>query len=215
MSPEWSGFKNTRRTLARLGYNCPLVMADERGEVTVLLEALRNGRQDAEAGLFTLVYGRLKQLARAYLRKERPDHTLQATDLVHEAYIRLAGAQADCQDRSHFFRIAAQAMRRILVDHARSHHAEKRGASMKKVVLDEGVFASAAQSGHLIEIDEALEKLTAIDPRQGQVVELRFFAGLSVEETADALNCSGRTIKREWRVAQAFLRRELSGDVRA
>jgi RNA polymerase sigma factor (TIGR02999 family) len=186
-------------------------MPEDRGEVTVLLDALRGGRPEAESRLFTLVYGRLKQLARGYLRKERPDHSLHATDLVHEAYLRMAGAEGECRDRTHFFSVAAQAMRRILVDHARAHLAAKRGEGIRNVPLDDALFLSAAQSDHLLEIDEALKKLAAIDPRQARIVELRFFAGLSVEETAEIFNCSDRTIKREWRVAQAWLRRELSG----
>jgi RNA polymerase sigma-70 factor (ECF subfamily) len=187
-------------------------MAEGRGEVTVLLDAVRSGLPEAESRLLAFVYGNLKRLARSYLRRERPGHTLQVTDLVHEAYLRMAHAEMDWRNRAHFFGVAAQAMRRILVDHARAHRTEKRGDGQRKISLDEALFVSAAQSEHLIEINEALEKLAAIDARQAKIVELRFFAGLSVEEAAEALNCSDRTIKREWRIAQAWLRRELSGD---
>jgi RNA polymerase sigma factor (TIGR02999 family) len=188
------------------------VMTEERGEVTMLLAALRERRRDVEPRLFTIVYPELKRLARSYMRRERPDHTLHATDLVHETYLRLMPAHAEWQSRAHFFGVAAQAMRRILVDHARAHGAQKRSDGRIKVPLDEAVALSAAESGYLIELDEALQKLGALDPRQARIVELRFFAGLSIEETAEVLDCAPRTINREWRMAKAWLRGELAPD---
>lgn len=190
----------------------PVPMSSERGEVTALLDALRGGEQDAEARLLTLVYAELKRLASGYLRKERPDHTLQATDLVHEAYLRMVEAEARLQNRAHFFGVAAQAMRRVLIDHARAHRSQKRGDGRIKVSFDEALLLSAAESDELVELDEALKKLSLIDPRQGRIVELRFFAGLSIDETAAALDCAPRTINREWRMAQAWLKRELAAD---
>jgi RNA polymerase sigma factor (TIGR02999 family) len=187
-------------------------MPEERGEVTALLHALRTGRREAESRLFPLVYAELRKLARGYLRRERSDHTLQATDLVHEAYVRMAGGEAEWQNRAHFFGVAAQAMRRILIDHARAHRAHKRGDGKTKVPLIEAQFVPANDPEHLIEIDEALDKLAALDPRQARIVELRFFAGLSIDETAEALGCGARTVNREWRIAQAWLRRELSAN---
>jgi RNA polymerase sigma factor (TIGR02999 family) len=185
-------------------------MAGERGEVTVLLDALRKGQRDVESRLLTLVYGELRKLAASYLRRERPDHTLQATDLVHEAYLRMAGENTPWQNRAHFFAAAAQVMRRILVDHARAHNAQKRGDGQKRVSLDEALYLSAADSQQLIDLDAALTKLAGFDPRQARIVELRFFAGLTVDETAEALGCAARTVNREWRVAQAWLQRELA-----
>jgi RNA polymerase sigma factor (TIGR02999 family) len=181
-----------------------------RGEVTILLDALRGGDRGVESRLLTLVYGELKRLAGSYLRHERPDHTLQATDLVHEAYLRMAGADATWQNRAHFFGAAAQVMRRILVDHARARGAQKRGDGRRKVSLDEALLLAAAESEHLIELDAALERLAALDPQQARIVELRFFAGLSIDEAAEVLGRSARTVNREWRIAKAWLQRELS-----
>jgi RNA polymerase sigma-70 factor, ECF subfamily len=185
-------------------------MDARRGEVTTLLDQLRAGQADAESRLLSRVYAELKRLARSHLRRERSDHTLGATDLVHEAYIRMGGVRSDWQSRAHFFRVAAQAMRRILVDHARAHSARKRGGGQRNAELEEGLVAAAGNFEYLLEVDEALQRLSAIDPRQARVVELRFFAELSVEEIARALECSERTIRREWRIARAWLRRELS-----
>ena len=189
-------------------------MSNGRGEVTVLLDALRNGQREAEARLLTLVYAELRRLAATYLRRERPDHTMQATDLVHEAYLRMAGEETPWQNRAHFFGAAAQVMRRILVDHARAHNAQKRGDGQPKVSPDQALNLSAAESQRLLEIDDALTRLAALDARQARIVELRFFAGLSVEETAEALGCAARTVNREWRVAQAWLQRELASGER-
>jgi RNA polymerase sigma factor (TIGR02999 family) len=182
----------------------------ERGEVTLLLDALRNRQGEAESRLLALVYGKLRRLARSHLRNERPDHTWQPTDLVHEVYIRMTGAEIDWRDRAHFFAIAAQAMRRILVDHARSRGAIKRSEGGRKVALEEGTAITAAEYGHVIEVNEALDRLAQLDARQARVVELRYFADLSIDEVAEVLNCSDRTVKRDWRLAKAWLRRELS-----
>lgn len=189
-------------------------MTEQSGDVTILLRALRRGERDLEPRLLEAIYGELKRLARAYLRRERPDHSMHATDLVHEAYLRLAGDTAEWQDRAHFFGVAAQAMRRILVDHARAHRAQKRGGGGEPLPLDEALSLSTTETDHLVELDEALDRLMAIDARQGRIVELRFFAGMSVDETAEVLGCGARTVNREWRVAQAWLRREMSADLR-
>ena len=187
-------------------------MPNKHGEVTAQLHARQAGEADADSRLYTLVYGKLKQLARGYLRMERSDHTLQTTDLVHEAYLRMSEAGTDCQDRAHFFRLAAQAMRRILVDHARKHRAGKRGGGALRVTLDESLSDLVAQPEKLIEIDEALQRLVRYDARAGCIVEMRFFAGLTDDETAQALNISARTVKRDWKYAKAWLSRELSGN---
>ncbi len=157
-----------------------------------------------------LVYAELRSLARRYLRRERSDHTLQATALVHEAYLRLVDQRGvTWQNRAHFFGVAAQAMRRILVDHARRHHAAKRGGPAFKISLDDVVVAAQERSDDVLALDDALTRLTALDPRQGQIVELRVFSGLTVEETAEALGISPATVKREWMSAKAWLTREV------
>jgi RNA polymerase sigma factor (TIGR02999 family) len=189
-------------------------MPEERGEVTVLLDALRKGHREAEPRLFEVVYADLERLARGYLRKERPDHTLHATDLVHEAYLRIAGAEAACQNRAQFFGLAAQAMRRILVDHARAHRAGKRGEGRRKIPLDEALFKPAAGNENLIEVDEVLQRLALNDPALARLVELRYFVGLSVKEIAAIFKVSERTVKRAWQLAKCWLRQELSAQDR-
>ena len=184
-------------------------MSVPAGDVTQLLGQARAGNRDAESQLLGLVYDELRRLAAGYLRRERPNHTLQATALVHEAYLRLAGQKNTLQNRGHFFGVAAQLMRRILVDHARAHQAGKRGGGKAQVSLEEAAPISAAESRELLDVDEALTRLAELDPRQGRVVELRYFGGLSVEETAEALGCTARTVNRDWRMAQAWLRNEL------
>ncbi|MGH9958450.1 MAG: sigma-70 family RNA polymerase sigma factor [Pyrinomonadaceae bacterium] len=153
----------------------------------------------------------MRRQAARYLRRERPGHTLQTTALIHEAYLRLVD-QTDVrwQNRAHFFAISAQLMRRILVDHARSRHAAKRGGSNIKLPLEQEMIAPTGRDVDMVVLDEALERLAAIDPQQSRVVELRFFSGLSVEETAEALGVSSRTVTRDWNVAKAWLRREIS-----
>ena len=184
-------------------------MSPTPGEVTRLLIAIQDGYVEAEAQLMTLVYEELLRLAGSYMRNERRDHTLSATALVHEAYLKLADQDVAWQNRAHFFGTAAQAMRRILVDHARGHRAEKRGGHNAKVSLDEALLLSSAESHDLIDLDEALTELAQMDPRLARVVELRFFAGLSVERTAKVLDCATRTVNRDWRTAQAWLVRKL------
>ncbi len=188
-------------------------MAQSRGEVSVLLAEMRSGRKDALARLLPLVYNELRRLAGRYMRDERPNHTLQPTALVHEAYLRLAGQdRANWQNRAQFMGIAGQLMRRLLVDHARKRHAAKRGGSL--VTLEEGLgnpCSPVAQSEEVLAVDEALERLEALDSQQARVVELRYFGGLSAEETAEAMGISERTVEREWALAKAWLRTQLAG----
>jgi len=160
--------------------------------------------------LFERVYIELRNLAREFLRDERPDHTLQATAVVHEAYLRLVGAdEIVWQNQAQFFSIAAQVMRHILVDHARKHAAKKRGSG-RKLVLDEAIFLAADRDINLVKLDEALKELSGLDAEQSRVVELRFFGGLSISETADTLGISAMTVSRKWRTAKLWLRRELA-----
>ena len=187
-------------------------MEPSSGEVTRLLGELRRGRPDAEAELLPLVYEHLHRLAAHYVRQERPDHTLQATALMNEAYLRLVSQEnTDWQDRAHFFGIAARLMRQILVDHARGHQAGKRGGLAEKLPLDELRELSPTKSREMVQLDDALCSLEELDPQQARIVELRFFGGLTVEETAEVLGISPRTVKREWSVARAWLHGELSG----
>jgi len=158
-----------------------------------------------------LVYGELRRLAGAYLRRERSDHTLQSTALVHEAFLRLVNQQeVRWQSRAHFFAIAAQMIRRILVDYARSQRAEKRGSGAVKLALDEALAIPLKTDVDLVTLNEALDQLAQFDARQSRLVELRFFAGLSIEETAEVMQLSPATIKREWNSARAWLFREMS-----
>jgi RNA polymerase sigma-70 factor, ECF subfamily len=179
-------------------------------DVTVLLSALQKGDPNAASKLIPLVYDELRRLAAHYMRQERPDHTLQATALVHEAYLKLIRQRSvDWQGRAHFFGISAQLMRRILVDHARGHLREKRGGAQQALPLDEALSFSPEQSRDLVHLDEALERLKELDARQSQIVELRFFGGLSNEETAAFLGISSKTVKRDWSLAKAWLHGEL------
>jgi RNA polymerase sigma-70 factor, ECF subfamily len=180
-------------------------------DVTQLLADWSNGDQAALDKLLPLVNTELRQLARRYMRRENPDHTLQTSALVNEAYLRLIDQKSvRWQNRAHFFGIAAQLMRRILIDHARKHHYAKRGGGALKVSLNEAAAVTEARATELLAIDEALEKLTAMDSRKGRIVELRFFGGLSLEETAEVLGISSPTVQREWRAAKAWLHRILS-----
>jgi RNA polymerase sigma factor (TIGR02999 family) len=159
-----------------------------------------------------LVYEELKRLARAYLRRENPDHGLQSTALVHEAYFRLIDQKAvRWQNRAHFYGVAAQLMRRILVDHARSRNAVKRGAGAYQLELDDAIASVEQRNVDLVALDTALTELAKIDPQQSRIVELRFFGGLSIEETAEAVGVSPATVKRDWATARAWLFRELGG----
>ena len=187
-----------------------LHMTTARSEVTRLLQQWSDGRQDALDRLLTEIYAELRRLASSYLRRERPDHTLQATALVHEAFVRLVDQRAvRWQNRAHFFGIAAQAMRRILVDHARARAAGKRGAGEQKMPLDEALLVTTGPDVDLLALDQALTRLAAIDPQQSRVVELRFFGGLTIEETAAVMNISPATVGREWTSAKAWLYAEL------
>lgn len=189
-------------------------MQPASGEVTRLLGELRDGGAGVEAKLIPLVYDRLHRLAASYMRGERPDHTLQATGLVNEAYLRLVSQRdTDWRDRAHFFGIAARLMRQILVEHARARHAVKRGGNCQTPLrLDQDLEISSVRTRELIQLDDALGCLERIDRQQARVVELRFFGGLSVEETAEVLGVSPRTVKRDWAVARAWLHGELSGN---
>lgn len=190
---------------------------ESRVDVTALLSQLARGNPEAAEKLMPLVYDELKRLARAYMRRERTDHTLQTTALVHEAYLRLVDQDAvNWEGRSHFFGIAAQLMRRILIDHARGHLREKRGGGKVVLPLNEALVFSPEHSEELVRLDEALDRLSKLDPRQGQIVELRFFGGLSVEETAQFIGVSPKTVKRDWAVAKVWLHGELrrgDGDI--
>ena len=157
-----------------------------------------------------LVYAELKRLAGSYLRRERPDHTLQSAALVNEAYLRLVDqTQTQWQNKAHFFGIAAQMMRRILADHARGHNAAKRGAGMPELELNEAMAQAQTKSVDLLDLEEALQKLEKLDAQQGKIVELRFFSGLSIEDTANVLGISPATVKRDWAAARAWLFREV------
>lgn len=178
-------------------------------DVTRLLAELQAGKEGAADALVPLVYDELHRLAVHFMRRERADHTLQPTVLVHDAYLRLMGQnRVSWQNRAHFFGIAAQAMRRILVDHARRSRAAKREGG-ERVTLDESVTDRDDRSVDLVALDDALEKLAAALPRQARVVELRFFSGLDIEETAEVLGISPATVKRDWTFAKAFLQKEL------
>jgi RNA polymerase sigma-70 factor, ECF subfamily len=179
------------------------------GEITKLLSEARKGDRVAESRLMDLMYGELHRLAVRYIRAERPDHSLQPTELVNEAYIHLIGdAEITFQNRSHLLAIAARFMRRILVDHARSLHARKRDGGQKVNIDSVDLFLPAASEDFLA-LDEALDRLTQMDPRQARIVELRYFGGLTREETAVELNIASRTVARDWRVAKAWLYAEL------
>jgi RNA polymerase sigma factor (TIGR02999 family) len=181
------------------------------GEVTRWLLELGRDR-DAVDRLLPVVYEQLQRIAQGQLRRERSDHTLQTTDLVHEAYLRLSGLdRIEWRSRAQFFAIAAQAMRRILVDHALSRRTAKRGGGRQRVPLEESMLVAAGQEEEVLALHEALSALERLEPRLARVVECRYFAGLSIEETAEALDVSPATVKRDWSVARAWLNRELAG----
>jgi RNA polymerase sigma factor (TIGR02999 family) len=180
-------------------------------DVSLLLRAWSGGDQRALERLTPIVYGELRRLAGHYMRRERPGHSLQATALVHEAYLRLVGyTRMRWQNRAHFFAVAAQAMRRILVEHARRHNL-KRGGDVSRVSLDEAALVGAQREMDLVALDDAMTALARFDPRKAHVVELRIFGGLNVDETAEVLGVSAVTVKRDWRAARAWLYRELDG----
>ena len=182
------------------------VSTSSQHAVTRLLIRLTEGDNAALDALLPAVYDELRRLAANYLRRERVGHTLQPTALVHEAYLRLVDqTRVEWQNRAHFFGVAAQMMRRILVDHARGQQAEKRGGDVQKISLDENIDVSALRASELVALDEALERLAELDPQKSRLVELRFFGGLSVEETAEVMGVSAPTVKRHWRLAKAWL----------
>ena len=187
-------------------------MSDPDGQVTLWLTELREGNQEAANRLMPLIYSELRRMAGSYMQRERPGHTLQATALVNEVYMRLAGGEpVPWQNRAHFFAIAAHAMREVLLDYARRHSAGKRGGKdAQKVEIDAEVLGVSPKIENVIAIDEALQRLAQIDLRQSRLIELRFFAGLNVEEAAEVMSLSPATIKREWRSAKAWLHRELA-----
>jgi RNA polymerase sigma factor (TIGR02999 family) len=180
-------------------------------DVTQLLIKWSKGDKAALDELMPVVHSELRRLARRYMARERPGHTLQTTALINEAYLRLVDQQGvEWQDRTHFFAVAAQVMRHILVDHARKYQSDKRGAGAQKIPLDDLVVANQQRAAELVTLDEALDDLAALDPRQSQIVELRFFGGLTVEETAEVMKIAPITVMREWRTAKAWLRDKCS-----
>lgn len=188
-------------------------MEATKQDVTQLLADWRGGDRAALARLLPAVHGELKKIARGYLARERPGHTLQPTALVNEAYLRLVDQnRVEWASRSHFFAIAATQMRRILVSYARRRAADKRGAGERAVTLVDAIAAAGPREVDLLALDQALGRLEGIDPRQARVVELRYFAGLTIEETAEALGISTATVKLDWSLARAWLYRELGGE---
>jgi len=182
------------------------VVAPRSKTVTALLDAWSKGDEAAREELIPLVYDELRRVAARHLSRERRDHTLRATALVHETYLRLVEQKrARWRSRAHFFAVAAGLMRRILVDHARSHRATKRGGELRRVPLNEELVVSASRHAELVALDQALEELSTLDPKLCRLVELRFFGGLSIEETAEVEGLSPATIKRNWNVAKAWL----------
>jgi RNA polymerase sigma factor (TIGR02999 family) len=180
-------------------------------EITQLLLAWNQGDQTARDALLPLIYDELRRQARGYLRRERPGHTLQPTALVHEAYLRLIEpTQVSWQNRAHFFGIAARLMRQILINHAEARRAAKRGGDTERISLGDVAQRADTPAVDLLELHEALRQLEQIDPPQGQIVELRYFSGLTIEEVAEVMNLSPATVKREWSTARAWLKRALS-----
>jgi RNA polymerase sigma-70 factor, ECF subfamily len=180
-------------------------MCADGGDVTLLLRAMKNGDERAAEQLLPLVYKELHRLAKAYMRRERPDHTLQPTALINEAYLRLARENVDWQSRQHFIGFAANVMRHLLVDHARAHNAERRAGELDRVELEEGFMISRERSKEVIALHDALSTLELVDPRQAKVVELRYFGGFSVEEIGEILEISPRSVKRHWALARIWL----------
>ena len=179
-------------------------MDQSPGEITQLLTELQDRKQSAAPKLFELLYQDLRRMALRHIQSERAGHTLQATALVHEAYLRLVGARDDWRNRAHFFAIASSAMRRILVDHARAKRAAKRPASNRKVNLDDVPLLWAVPNDHILVLDSALQRLSQIDPGQERIVELRYFGGLTSEEAAEVLGVSTITVQRDWAMAKAW-----------
>lgn len=188
-------------------------MSDSSETVTRLLRNWSQGDKDAASELFPLVYEELRRLAQRYMRHERPEHTLQPTALIHEAYLQLVDqTRVQWQNRTQFFGVAAQLMRRILVDHARTHGSQKRGGGTPNLPLEENATFAPEREQGLLALDVALQKLAALDARKAQVVELRYFGGLDADEIAQLLGISAITVTRDWKMAKAWLRQELGND---
>jgi RNA polymerase sigma factor (TIGR02999 family) len=185
-------------------------MPPDQQFVTQLLQQWGDGNKEALDQLMPVVYEQLHRLAAHCLRGERSDHTLRATDLVHEAYVRLVDADVAWQDRVHFFAVSARLLRRILVDHAKSHNRQKRGGGAEKIPLDEAVMIGPQGTGGIVELDEALQRLAALDQRKSELIELLFFGGLTYDEAAAALKISPATVHRELKMAKAWLHHELA-----
>ncbi len=185
-------------------------MDTDPGEVTGLLKAMRAGDSSAADELLPLVYAELHRIAEAYMRRERPDHTLQPTALINEAYLRLVGEDIDWNSRGHFIGLAAHVMRRVLVDYARQHNAERRAGGLRRVEMEDNLAISPERLDEVLFLDSALAKLKEKSPRQAQVVELKYFGGLSVEQIASTLDVAPRSVKRDWSLARMFLYRELN-----
>lgn len=187
-------------------------MINDSGQITQLLQEYQSGNKNALDAVFPMVYDELRKLAASRLRSERPEHTLQATALVHEAYLRLIGQEKQTwQNRAHFFGLAAEMMRRILVNHAVKRNADKRFGNQTRLELDEMIEFTQGKDVNLIQLDEAMTKLAEFDPKQAKIIELKFFGGLTNEEIAEVLGVSDSTVKREWRIAKAWLHDELKG----
>ncbi len=183
----------------------------DNGEITAILEQARSGDARAIENLIPIVYGELRRLAHYYMNLERPDHTLQSTALVHEAYLKLVGAEKlDFRDRAHFFAVSAKVMRNLLVDHARARGRAKRGGGCD-IRIEDVVTLAAAETDEALVVNEALDELAKLDPRQARIVELRYFGGLKIEEIATVLRISDRTVRREWQMAKAWLFQRVRG----
>lgn len=184
-------------------------MDSSPGEVTELLRAMRDGNPAAAEQLLPLVYTELHRIAAAYMRRERPDHTLQSTALIHEAYLRLAGKEVDWNSRAHFVGLAAHVMREVLVDYARAHAAGRRAGGLRRVEMEDDLAVSPHRLDEVAAVDEALTRLASANPRQARVVEMRYFGGLAVEEIAAILGVSPRSVKRDWALARLALARDM------
>jgi RNA polymerase sigma factor (TIGR02999 family) len=180
-------------------------LCPDSGDITILLKAMKSGDNAAAEKLLPLVYTELHHLAMGYMRRERQDHTLQPTALIHEAYLRLAGEDTDWQNRAHFIGVAANVMRHVLVDYARAHHAAIRGGNLHRVELDEGIAISKERSSEVLALHEALIELEVVNDRQARIVELRYFAGLSIDEIAEILGIAPRSVQRDWASARVWL----------
>ncbi|HUA59119.1 MAG TPA: sigma-70 family RNA polymerase sigma factor [Verrucomicrobiae bacterium] len=181
-------------------------------DITQLLQQARQGQRGATDKLMLIVYDQLKRLAESYLKSEKSGHTLAATALVHEAYLRLAGSEVDWKDRVHFFAVAARQMRHILVDHAKARHRIKRGSGGEKIPVSDVTLAYEERPLDVIAVDEALARLAEFDPRKSQIVELLYFGGLTLDETAEAIGASVATVQRELKIAKAWLHTQLKGN---